>query len=129
MAASANAEATIAIVEDDRAVRDSLVALIGAHGFNVRDFALGRDFLNTQDARAADCLVIDNHLPDMTGLEVVNSLRDRGDPTPAILITGFFDSIGHAKGGTLGVAAVLYKPIGHWDLLDAIRQALVSEKR
>lgn len=119
---------TIAIVNDDEVVRDSLTALIEAHGFNVSNYALGRDFLRHHAARAADCLVLDSQLPDITGLDVLKSLRDRRDWTAAILITGVYDPDVHAKGRALGATAVLHKPVAHSELLAAIQKALASKK-
>jgi len=119
---------SIAILDDDEVVRDSLVAVMEAYGFNVSHYASAREFLGRDSAQAVDCLLLDVHLPEFTGLEVLKSLRDRGDAAAVILITGVFDPTIHAKGKALGAAAVLHKPIAHSVLLAAIHQALATKK-
>src|SRR5579863_9569594 len=118
----------IAILDDDQVVRDSLVAVMEAYGFKVSDYASAREFLGRDSAQVADCLLLDVHMPEVTGLEVLKALRDRGDATAVILITGIFDPTIHAKGEALGAAAVLHKPIAHSVLLAAIHKALATKK-
>jgi two-component system, LuxR family, response regulator FixJ len=119
---------TIAILDDDAEVRDSLVALMEAYGFNVSNHASAGDFLGRHCAQAVDCLLLDVHMPEVTGLELLKSLRDRGDATAVILMTGVFDPNIHANGEALGAAAVLHKPIAHSELMAAIHQALAAKK-
>src|SRR5579872_5996982 len=119
-----NPAPTIAIVNDDAVVRDSLVGLMEAYGFNVSNYASSREFLGRDSAHHADCLLLDAHMPEVTGLEVLKLLRDGGDATAVILMTGIFDPTIHTKGKALGASAVLYKPIAHSELLAAIHQAL-----
>lgn len=119
---------TVTVVEDEHEVRDSLAAVISAHGFNVASFASGRDFLDGHSAGATDCLVIDIHMPGVTGLDVLKSLRTSGDFTPVILITGIIDPHVHERGRALGAAAVLYKPMVLSELLATIQMALATRK-
>ena len=121
--------ATIAVADDDEAVRESLAVLIEAHGFHVRAFASGQDLLTGHAAEPAHCIVIDYHMPEITGLDVLQTLRDRGDSTPAILITGVPDSALHVKARMLGAFAVLYKPLTHAELMVAVHGALATGKR
>lgn len=119
--------ANVAIADDDEAVRDSLAALIGAYGFNVRAFATARDILRGHAVEPAHCLVLDHHMPGVTGLDVLQSLRERGDITPVILITGIPDSTLYAKARSLGAAAILYKPVSHAELMVAVQQAVAPK--
>jgi len=122
-------QATIAVADDDEAVRESLAALIEAHGFRVRAFASGRDLLKGHADDPAHCIVLDHHMPEITGLEVLRALRDSGDSTPAILLTGVPDSALHAKARMLGAHTVLYKPLTHAELMVAVHGALATGKR
>jgi len=120
---------TISIVDDDEAVRDSLAGLIEAHGFTARTFATGRDFLDGHSAGASQCLVLDHHLPDIKGLELLKTLRVRGDSTPTIILTGFPSAFVHVQAKSLGALAVLHKPVTRVALLVEIQRALASAKR
>ena len=66
------------VVDDDDAVRDSVGILLEAHGLRVRDFASGAEFLESDAHNDMSCLVIDYHMPEMTGIEVVLELQRRG---------------------------------------------------
>jgi FixJ family two-component response regulator len=106
----------IAIADDDEAVRDALALLIDTYGFVVRAFASGTDLLQAHEAAQSHCIVTDQQMPGLTGLEVLQALRARGDTTPVILITGKPDTALHAKAEALGAAAVLLKPLSPAEL-------------
>ncbi len=113
----------ILIIDDDDVVRDSLRVLLETRGYTVVDFASGRSFLAGRDGKAAGCILLDVHMPDMTGLDVMKALRDMGDQTPVVLITGRSDPLVQAKAAAFGAIAVLDKPIAHPLLFTAIGQA------
>ena len=73
---------TIYIVDDDEAVTDSLHALLETFGFKVQSYGSGTEFLADEQHRAAGCLLIDQHMPGASGLDVVDSLRKEGGPNP-----------------------------------------------
>lgn len=114
---------TIFILDDDLAVRDSLKALLEARNFAVVDFDSGSNLFRHQDR--ADCLILDLHMPQMTGLELLMKLRQRGDSTPAILITGRPDSVTQDEAKKLGVP-LLEKPVPPKILLDLVERALAT---
>jgi FixJ family two-component response regulator len=125
----AGSAASIAIADDDEAVRESLAALIEAHGFEVHVFASGRALLEGQASNPADCILVDRHMPHFTGLDVLEQLRASGDPTPLILMTGLPDSGLRAKARALGAFSVLQKPLTQAELLAALHGALAAGKR
>ena len=86
MSVRRDANAMIAIVEDDRAVRNSLEFSLETQGYRVCGFDCAEDALSSQHAVAADCLIIDYALPDMTGTDLLAALRGRGQQCPAIII-------------------------------------------
>jgi len=112
---------TIFILDDDDVVRDSLKVLLETRNFVVVDFDSGSELLD--HLATADCLVLDLHMPEMTGAELIGKLRGRGDKTPAILITGRPDKVAQAEAQALGVP-LLEKPVSPKLLLDAINAAL-----
>lgn len=115
---------TIFLVDDDEFVRDSLRALLETRHFKVEDFASGRDFLKERGSEPDGCLVLDVHMPGMTGLELLKELRNRRDTTPVILMTGRRDRDVELQAMALGVVALLDKPIPHASFFAAVDQAL-----
>jgi FixJ family two-component response regulator len=115
---------TIYVVDDDEMVRDSLKALLESHHFRVHDFDSAAAFLNHADSTRRACLVLDIHMPGMTGLELLRILRQRSRAIPTILITGRTDSAARAQAHALGAIALLDKPLAYPELFSAIEQAL-----
>jgi len=115
--------ATIHIVDDDDVVRDSLKVLLESRGYSVEDYTSGRDFLSRRDGNAA-CIVLDNHMPEMTGLDILRTLRQAGDNIGVIMITGRWDAATRAQAEALGVIAFLDKPVPHQRLFSEIDRAM-----
>jgi len=115
---------TIYLVDDDDAVRDSLVFLLESHGFGVSAFASISEFERAHRARGNACLILDHHLPGTSGLEFLASAKGAALRLPVIVITGGADPTIRARARALGVAAFLEKPIGEAPLLTAIENAL-----
>ncbi|WP_247873258.1 response regulator [Azospirillum sp. TSH64] len=108
------------IVDDDEPVRDSLKALLEAFSFDVRDFSSCRDFLDRYDGNPQGCLVLDLHMPVMSGLEFLE--RHRGDlhGMPVIMVSGRGDPATFARAREAGVIAVLEKPFDEGQLIDML---------
>ncbi len=102
---------SIFIIDDDAVMRDSLAAMLEAHNYRVVSFASGESFLRHWDSPAQACLLLDIQMPNMTGLDLLKTLRTKGDQTPVILIAGRVTEAIEAQGGGLGAVAVLEKPI------------------
>jgi two-component system, LuxR family, response regulator FixJ len=112
----------VAIVDDDLAVRESLRFLLDVHGHPVETFASAADFLKA-DMQHLACLVLDHHMPYMTGLELVERLRAEGVGIPILLITGVSSPAIVARYAKLGIERVLEKPPSEQDLLDFVEAA------
>jgi len=78
---------SILIVEDDQAVRESLKFSLVIEGFAVRAYADAEQLLAEQRLPKFDCLIVDQNMPGMNGLDLVSELRARHINTPALLIT------------------------------------------
>jgi two-component system response regulator FixJ len=78
---------TIVVVDDDTALRSSLEFILGVEGYAVRAYANGRALLNDTNIPDSGCLIIDQRLPDIDGLQLIDALRHRGVTLAAILIT------------------------------------------
>jgi two-component system response regulator FixJ len=111
---------TVAIVDDDAAVRDSLRFLLEIIGYSVETFASAAEFLKT-DIQHLACLFLDYHMPEMSGIELAERLRADGSGIPILLITGSASPAIVARAAELGVTRVLEKPPTEEDLLDFIQ--------
>jgi two-component system response regulator FixJ len=112
------------VVEDDDAVRDSLVLLLQSIYKNVNDYASGTLFLENHVLQQRNCLVLDLHLQDMSGLKVLQELMARGLRIPSVLMSALVNPSLHVFAREYGTLAVLEKPLDHAMLLSSIDQAL-----
>lgn len=114
------------VIDDDDFVRDSLRALLEVRGYDVRDFESGDRFFSEVADLSRGCLIVDIHMPGMTGLDLVGALRSRGENVPAILITGRRDSHIDARAAEFGDVVLLDKPIAHDRMFAALDGMLRS---
>ena len=109
---------TVAVVDDDHAVRESLRFLLEVIGYTVEIFASASEFLQA-DIQYFACLILDHHMPNMTGLELARKLRGDGAVIPILLITGSPSPTICARAVELDIQ-VLEKPPGDEDLINFI---------
>jgi FixJ family two-component response regulator len=117
-------EPTVYLVDDDAAVCRSLARLLKTVGYRARTFNSPDEFLRHYHDEAPACLVLDMHLPGMTGLELQRRLAATERALPIVFITGHGDvptSVQAMKGGAVDF---LPKPFLDADLLKAVDQAL-----
>ncbi len=100
--------------------------LLEAHGFSVRCFASGPEFLQSDAQQHTACLLLDYHMPDMTGIDLLLELKRRGLFYPTILITGLSDGMIQKRAYAAGVLEVLRKPTHDKEIVEAVRRALAS---
>jgi FixJ family two-component response regulator len=112
------------VVDDDTDVLGSLRFLLETDGFDVRTFRSGAALLNGNVAGKADCFVIDYKMPVMSGIDLVNRLRNRHVSAPIILITGYPDENIRKKAAAAGIHHVLLKPHLEESLVTRIRGAI-----
>jgi FixJ family two-component response regulator len=110
----------VIVVDDDVAVRNSLKFSLEIEGFAVRAYSGGIELLNDTELPGDGCLVIDQNMPGMNGLDLVAQLRARDVAVPAILITGSPTAALSARAAKAGVA-IVEKPLLGTALLDRIR--------
>jgi FixJ family two-component response regulator len=114
----------IAIVDDDPGIREAMQSLISAFGLDTVVHASGQAFLDTAAASEAACLIVDMHLGDMTGVDVVRRLAAAGLKFPTIFITGSPDETLRDQAAELGCVAYLHKPFVAKQMIDAIAQVI-----
>lgn len=121
---SRGSEATIFIVDDDQAVRDSLKLLLELNTFAVEDYASTADFARSYQRPPRGCLVLDQHLPATTGLDFLKSEAGKQLGIPVILITGQGNPMLERRAREAGVADYLEKPIDKGVLITTIRRII-----
>ena len=114
----------ICLIDDNEHVRKALCFMLGVYDFEVVAYSSPLALLALSDIPAYDCFVLDLHMPGMSGLELLTVLRERKIMTPTIMLTGSEDLQRSARIQTLGVAAILTKPINSDVFINAINAAI-----
>jgi len=112
---------TIAVVDNDSAVCDSIRALLEVHGAYVHSYQGGIAFLRASPK--VDCLILDYDMPGLSGLDVISELRTREWTTPTVLITAIDHPSIEQQALQLGIP-VIKKSSGPQAMLQAIRAKL-----
>jgi FixJ family two-component response regulator len=113
----------VAIVDDDLSVRKALNRLLAAASFRIQTFASAHDFMDSLESGLPDCLVLDIHMPGLSGLDLHSYLRNTSFFVPTIIITAFDDADKRSRCVASGVAAYLTKPLDGQTLIRAIETA------
>jgi two-component system response regulator FixJ len=111
------------VVDDDDAVRESAALLLEIAGYNVVTYESGVAFLAAVATAQPGCVLLDIHMPQMTGLEVQAVLRERGVVWPVIVLTGQGDIGIAVQAMKNGAFEFLEKPYQNEILLGTITEA------
>jgi FixJ family two-component response regulator len=117
----------IAIIDDNESMQDSLRDLIESGGFEAQCFGSAKAFLESDLYGRAACLIVDIHMPKMSGLELQARLKQEEYNVPIIFITAFDDAEIRAQAMKEGAVGLLAKPFDHQLLLKILRCTLCSE--
>lgn len=124
MCAAPNSQETVYVVDDDFAIRDSLMALLEAYGFSPKAFGSGSELLETCQRTDKGCVLLDICLPEQDGFGVLAALRKKGINIPVVLISAHDERAKDASIEGLGAFAILPKPLNGDQLLNVVRRAL-----
>lgn len=117
-------EPVVYIVDDDPAVRDSLLMLIKRLGLRVETFASAEQFLDSLHRDIAGCLVLDVRMGGMSGLDLQEKLRQKQVGLPVIFITGYGDVPTAVRATRSGAVDFIEKPFEQDVLMQRIQQAI-----
>ena len=115
-----NFKKVIFLVDPDSAVRDSVRALMESYNVKVRTYASGRSFMNNASIKGHDCVLVENTLPDMSGIDLLRYLKHKGIQAPFVLLSSANDAGFEKMATSQDIAAVMRKPIRCEHLLEII---------
>ncbi len=118
------ADAIVYIVDDDKAIRDSLSLLMKSIGFESKSYESAEDFLADMEFSVPSCLIADIRMQGMSGLELQQVLNDKGVEMPVIIITGHGDVPLAVQAMQAGAVDFLEKPYDNDVLVARIKQCL-----
>jgi FixJ family two-component response regulator len=115
---------SVAIVDDEEGIRKALGRLLRAAGLDAYGYANGQEFLTAAAERRPDCVVLDLHMPGMSGLQVLRKLKATGLLLPVVVITAHDEPETRQECLSTGARAYLRKPLEDRLLLNAISAAM-----
>jgi len=119
-----NANALIAVVDDEPSVRTMLRRALSLAGYDVEVFASGEAFLESLPERLHSCAILDIRMPGLSGLDVAQRMHSESLRVPVILITASDDAAIDRSAAAAGATCLLRKPFSTDKLLDAVCEAL-----
>ncbi|MFT6551201.1 MAG: FixJ family two-component response regulator [Zhongshania marina] len=120
-------EATVYLVEDDEAVRDSLQMVLESVGHKVVSYSRADTFLEDYTTEMAGCMVLDIRMPGMNGMELQRQLNSRNSILPIIFVTGHGDVPMAVDAMQRGAVDFVQKPYREEELLGKIQQAIAAD--
>ena len=112
-----------ALVDDDASYRKATDRLLRTYGWQTHCFESAVDFLATKDKETYDCLLLDIHMPELTGCDLLQRIRSEGDTTPCLLVTAHRLNESQNAIARKFAYAVLGKPSEVSELMDALNGA------
>ena len=112
------------MVDDDASSRDAIAAIVQSMGVPFQVFVSGEAFLDAHHADAPGCLVTDIRMTGITGLDLLEHMRESTISLPVILITAFADVPLAVRAMQRGAFTLLEKPCRSHELWQAIHDAL-----
>src|SRR5690348_5410155 len=100
----------VSIVDDDPVVRDATADLLNSLGYTVLGFESAEKFLDSGHVKSTGCLITDQQLPGLSGIELQAQLQAEGYQTPIIFMTAFPEPNIRKQALDAGAVAFLAKP-------------------
>ena len=113
----------VAVVDDETKMCVALTRLLKSHGYTVESFSSGDGFLEAARSAPPDCMLLDLHMPRITGFDVLESMLSVSLEVPTIVITGHDEPGNAERTRSLGAKDYLVKPLDESVLVEAIERA------
>jgi len=114
----------VCVIDDETAVREGVVRLLAAQGWSAACYESADEFLRHRPAADVGCLVLDNHMPGMSGRELQAHLARSGAAIPVVFLSGHGDVSTSVAAMKQGAVDFLLKPVDGGQLVAAVRRAL-----
>ena len=118
----------VAIVDDDKSIRNATQDLLNAAGFASAAFEDAESFLDSPRRASTACVIADMRMPGMSGLELYRELLAAGQGIPTVIITAHPEEITETRAREAGITCYLIKPFEPDELLGCIRAALAKSQ-
>jgi FixJ family two-component response regulator len=118
----------VAILDDDPSIRTALSRLLKASGMIARAYATGEELFESLALNCPDCLLLDLQMPKMSGLDVLNCLRQRQIRIPTIVITAHSEAGSRSACLNAGAVAYLHKPLDADQLVQTIETVIQTSE-
>lgn len=120
--------AIVAVIDDDKGIREALDGMLRSAGLFVVCFASTQAYLAYPDRARVNCIVLDVHLPERSGLDFLDDVVRLEVTTPIIVISGFADIPMSVRAMKAGAVEFLTKPVRAMDLLAAVELAVARDR-
>lgn len=119
----------ISVIDDDASVRTAADNFLSSYGYEVHTFASAEAFLQSARLDDSSCVVADVQMPGMSGLDLLEIIRTRGNDIPFIFITAFPSESVRARAAKASADGLLDKPFSASVLIDCIETAVSRDRR
>jgi two-component system, LuxR family, response regulator FixJ len=119
-------DAIVHVIDDDEAVRASVEFLLRSARINVKTYESAVAFLASSQSISPGCIVTDVRMPEVTGIDLLQRLRERGVNMPVIVVTGHADVPLAVQAMKLGAVDFIEKPFDDNHFIASVRSALNS---
>ncbi len=116
------------IVDDDESVRKALWRLLNSVGVRSRTYGSARSYLDAADLGSADCLLLDLHLPEMSGIELLEHLSEVAPGIHVICMTGRDEPEAEQRLAAAGIGGCLRKPFDQAELFAALASVMAGSE-
>lgn len=117
-------EPTVYVVDDDASIRELLSWLMKRNGLRVETFANARSFLNAWRPGSPGCVILDLHMPGMSGIELQSYLIDNAISIPVIFLSGRADVPNAVRAVKSGAVDFIEKPFDYRRIVETVRDCL-----
>jgi FixJ family two-component response regulator len=118
----------VAIVDDDKSIRNATQNLLKAAGFSTATFEDAESFLESASRASAACVVADMRMRGMTGVKLYQELVTSGHTIPTVIITAHPEDVTLARAREAGITCCLTKPFTPDELLECVHEALAKSR-
>jgi two-component system response regulator FixJ len=127
--ASTTTKPVVHIVDDDDSIRDSLRMFFKSFNIDTILYHSAQDFLDNYQITGPSCVLLDQRMPQMDGLQLLNLLQEKDIQIPVIMMTGYGEVTTAVRAMKAGAVDFVEKPFDHDYLLTSIYRSIDSHKQ